>query len=95
MGGYADERARDKNRASGQDDTHAKGAVRRGVRGDRGELLRHILLGIRDYAEAVASGNTELAQAYYQGMTALPRRDRPDMKPLFGVIATSSVTLLF
>jgi hypothetical protein len=26
--------------------------------------------GIRDYALAVASGNTELAQSYYQGMTA-------------------------
>lgn len=27
-------------------------------------------IGIRDYAQAVASGNTELARAYYQGMTA-------------------------
>ena len=27
-------------------------------------------MGIRDYAQAVASGDAELAQAYYQGMTA-------------------------
>lgn len=27
-------------------------------------------MGIRDYAQAVALGNTDLAQAYYQGMTA-------------------------
>lgn len=27
-------------------------------------------MGIRDYAQAVASGNTELASAYYQGMVA-------------------------
>lgn len=27
-------------------------------------------MGIRDYAQAVASGNTDLAQAYYQGMIA-------------------------
>jgi hypothetical protein len=25
--------------------------------------------GIRDYAQALASGNTNVAQAYYQGMT--------------------------
>jgi hypothetical protein len=25
--------------------------------------------GIRDYAQAIASGNSEVAQAYYQGMT--------------------------
>jgi hypothetical protein len=27
-------------------------------------------LGIHDYANAVASGNTDLAQVYYQGMVA-------------------------
>lgn len=27
-------------------------------------------MGIRDYAQAVASGNTDLALAYYQGMIA-------------------------